>query len=90
MFPQTQTEKMLKEIRKNIQEHTAYKFENGKIKFTVFHETSFLHFKPETMLLSFSDILSCYKNPSREFVELWKAKGGEPLTIISKGGLKYD
>lgn len=81
MFPQTQVENILKEVRKHIDCYTGFKFENGKIKFTVFHETSFSHYKPETIIFTFSEIMSCYKVPHVQFLELWKSKGGTEFNL---------
>lgn len=81
MFPQTQVENILKEVKKHIDCYSGFKFDNGKIKFTVYHETSFSHYKPETITFSFSEIMSCYKVPHVQFLELWKSKGGTAFNL---------
>ena len=81
MFPQTQVENILNEVKKHIDCYSGFKFDNGKIKFTVFHETSFSHYKPETIDFSYSEIMKCYKVPHVQFLELWKSKGGTAFNL---------
>ena len=77
MYPQTQVEQICKKICKQNPLHSVFKFWDGKVRFTIYFNTSTFTLKPVTKTFTFAEILSCYKNPYTEFNFLWEKKEGE-------------